>query len=364
MQKQRRGRKVTIRDVAKVAGVSISTVSAVLNHRSHARVAEETRQRIMEAVRRLGYHPKRSARSLRTGLTYTVGIVVPLVPDAMLSPFFSEFVRGILKAVKPQGWMVTILGFQDWQEEMALLRTAVEQRSVDGVLIFDPRRNDPRPSLLKGRLPFVVVGRYEDPEAITVDNDNVQAAKMATQHLIGLGHRRIAFACVSLDFATAEDRLTGYRMALEEAGIGFDRKLVAEVKGYYSVEAGVQAFLQLRDRFAELPTAVLAVDDAVALGVMQAAQQHGLKVPDDIAVVGFNDAPFSCHTDPPLTTVRIFAETLAIHAGDALLRLIQGEPVVPQRFVVPTQLVVRASCGAMKQQSFSQGGMSYAPLAP
>ncbi len=360
----KRTTSVTIRDVAKQAGVSIATVSAVLNQRSHVRVTEETRRRIWEAVQKLGYRPKRSARSLRTGLTYSIGLSVPLVAsDSMLSPFFYEAVKGVLKAVRSRGWMVTILGFQDRQEELALLQTVIEQRSLDGVILFDPYENDPRIPLLKGRLPFVVVGRCDDPEVVTVDNDNIQAAKLATQHLLELGHRRIGFVCISLSFATAKDRLTGYRLALEEAGVEFKSELVVEVEDYYSVEAGVRAFHILAEQSSPLPTAVLGLDDALALGVIQAAQQHGLRVPDDLAVVGFNDAPFSQHTEPPLTTVRIFAETLANYAGDALLRLIRKEPVAPQRLLVPTQLIVRASCVAIRQNSM-QGGMPYAPLLP
>ncbi|MFA0730997.1 MAG: hypothetical protein RJAPGHWK_001163 [Candidatus Fervidibacter sp.] len=348
------GRKravVTIREVAKAVGVSVATVSSVLNGRAHTRVAAETRQRVLEAARRLGYCPKRSAQALRTGLTYTLGLSVPLCPDSLLSPFFYEAVKGALKTAKQRGWLVTILGFQDRQEELALLQAAAEQRSVDGVLLFDPQDDDPRLPLLKGRLPFVVVGRCFDPEVVTVDNDNVQAAKLATQHLLRLGHRRIAFVHVPLRFVTAQDRLTGYRMAIKEAGLPFDANLLAGTEGYYGVEAGYRAFLGLLKRLRKPPTAVLAMDDTLALGVLQAAQQHGLRVPDDLAVVGFNDSPFAAHCEPPLTTVRIFAETLVEYATDALLRLIRGEPVAPKRMLVPTQLIVRASCGAMSRKN-------------
>ncbi|GBC99033.1 HTH-type transcriptional repressor CytR [bacterium HR17] len=340
---------VTIKDVAAAAGVSVATVSSVLNGRDHARVAAATRQRILETAQRLGYRPKRSAQALRTGLTGAVGLSVPLCPDALLSPFFYEAVRGALKAAKQRGWLVTILGFQDRQEELVLLQAAMEQRSVDGVVLFDPCDDDPRIPLLKGRLPFVVVGRCADPEVPTVDNDNLLAAKLATQHLLNLGHRRIAFVHIPLQFATAQDRLAGYRAALEEAGVPFEPNLLAEAKGYYGVEAGFRAFSALLDRAVEPPTAVLAMDDALALGVLQAAQRRGLRVSEDLAVIGFNDAPFSAHCEPPLTTVRIFGETLVAYATDMLLRLIHGEPVAPWRLLVPTQLIVRASCGAMKQ---------------
>lgn len=341
-----RQKSVTIRDVAKVAGVSIATVSDVLNRNPRTRVAPETRQRILEAARKLGYRPRRAARSLRTGLTYLLGLSVPLLTDSPLSPFFNEAVEGALKAARERGWTVTVLGFHDREEEIRLLQEVMERRSVDGVVLFDPQRDDPRWELLKGRLPFVVVGRCDAPEVVTIDNDNVEAAKLATRHLIELGHQRIAFVHVPLHFATAQDRLEGYRRALREGGIPFRASLLAEANGYYSVEAGYHAFRSLLHRLSLPPTGVVAMDDALALGVIQAAREQGLKIPEDLAVVGFNDAPFAAYCDPPLTTVRIFAKTLAFCAADMLLRLIKGEPIASPHLSIPTQLVVRASCGS------------------
>lgn len=343
-------RSVTIRDVAKAAGVSAATVSSVLNDKNHARVAPETRRRILETVRRLGYRPKQMARSLRTGLTRFIGLSVPLAPDPPLSPFFYEVITGALKAAKEHGWMVTLLGFRSKDEELALLQDAVERRVVDGFLLFDPYESDLRLSLLKGQLPFVVVGNCNDSEVFTVDNDNVEAAKLATHHLLQLGHRHIAFVHVPLHFMTAQDRLKGYQLALEEMGIPFCPDLLAEADGYYGVESGYRAFRSLLERTTPPPTAVLAMDDSLALGVIQAAQEQGLRVPEDLSVIGFNDARFTEHCEPPLTTVRVFAETLCFYATDMLLRLIRGEQVAPRRLLVPTQLIVRASCRAMGEK--------------
>jgi len=344
-------RRVTIRDVAKVAGVSVATVSSVLNNNSHTRISEKTRERVLKVAEKLGYRPRWVAKALRKGLTYLLGLVIPLQPQSPLSPFFYEAVGGAIKKAQERGWMVSILGFRDRQEELAVLRKVLENRSVDGLILFDPWVGDPRISLLKGRVPFVVIGRTDDREVYSVDNDNVEAAKLATQHLIRLGHKRIAFVHVPLKFFTAVDRLTGYRIALEEAGLPFSHELLVEVDGYYGVEAGYRAFNALLDRISKPPTAVLAMDDSLALGVIQAANQRGLKVPDDIAVVGFNDTPFSAHCEPPLTTVRVFGETLAAYAADILLRLICGEPVAPKHINVPTQLIVRSSCGAMSRKN-------------
>jgi len=342
-------RAVTIRDVAKAAGVSVATVSSVLNNRNHTRISAETRAKVLEIAKKLGYRPRRVAQGLRKGLTYLVGLSVPLQPDSPLSPFFYEAVAGALKAAKESGWMVSILGFKDRFEELALLKKAAEERFVDGVLLFDPQENDPRFPILKGNLPFVVLGRTEDPEICTVDNDNIEAAKLATQHLIRLGHKRIAFIHISPSYFTAKDRLEGYRQALTEAGLPFRKELLVEAEGYYGVEAGYRAMLSLLEQLRKPPTAVLAMDDTLALGCLQAAAEKGLKVPDDLAVVGFNDSAFSAHCEPPLTTVRIFADTLAYYAVDMLLRLVRGEVVAPSRVTVPTQLIVRKSCGAMRQ---------------
>ena len=340
-------RAVTIRDVAKAAGVSVATVSAVLNNCNHVRISPQTRKRVLEVVRKLNYQPKRVAQGLRKGLNYIVGLAVPLQPDSPLSPFFYEAVSGALKATKEKGWTISILGFKDSKEEMALLEKVVSQHLIDGVILFDPRENDPRFPLLKGKVPFVVIGRTDDPEIFTVDNDNVEAAKLATQHLIRLGHKRIAFVHIPLSYFTAKDRLEGYKQALTEAGLPFRKEFLVEADGYYGVEAGYRAMLSLLEKAKEPPTAVLAMDDTLALGCIQAANEKGLKVPKDLAVVGFNDSAFSAHSEPPLTTVHIFAETLAYYAVDMLLRLVQGEVVAPKRVTVPTQLIVRKSCGAM-----------------
>lgn len=338
---------VTIRDVAKAAGVSIATVSSVLNNRNQTRISSETRERVLKVAKELGYRPRKVAQGLRKGLTYLIGLAIPLQPNPPLSPFFYEAVTGALKATKEKGWMVSILGFKDRTEELALLQKAVSQRLVDGILLFDPQENDPRFPLLKGRMPFVVIGRTDDPEIYTVDNDNVEAAKLATQHLIRLGHKSIAFVHIPLSYFTAKDRLEGYKQALTEASLPFRKELLIEAEGYYGVEAGYRAMLSLMEKVKEPPTAVLAMDDTLALGCIQAAAEKGLKVPDDLAVIGFNDSTFSSHCEPPLTTVRIFAETLAYYAVDMLLRLVQGEIVAPKRVTVPTQLIVRKSCGAM-----------------
>lgn len=341
-------RAVTIRDVAKAAGVSIATVSSVFNARNHVRISPETRERVLKVAKELGYRPRRVAQGLRKGLTYLIGLAIPLQPDSPLSPFFYEAVSGALRAAKEKGWMISILGFKDRAEELSLLQKAVTQHLVDGVLLFDPQEGDPRFPLLKGKLPFVVIGRTDNPEIHTVDNDNVEAAKLATQHLIRLGHKRIAFVHIPLSYFTAKDRLEGYKQALTEAKLPFRKEFLVEADGYYGVEAGYRAMLTLLEKLKEPPTAVLAMDDTLALGCIQAAAERGLKVPNDLAVVGFNDSAFSVHCEPPLTTVRIFSETLAYYAVDMLLRLVQGEVVAPKRLTVPTQLIVRKSCGAMR----------------
>lgn len=342
-------RKVTLRDVAKEAGVSLATASDVLNDRPRTRVSPETRQRILDAARRLGYQPALNARSLRTGLTYLIGLCIPLQPQSPLTPFFHDALNGALEVAHKRGWTVTILGFHDRDEELRLLKDVAEHRVVDGVILFDPIVNDPRLSVLKGKVPFVVVGRVEDPEVYTVDNDNVEAAQLATRYLIQLGHQRIALIHVPFVFMTARDRLEGYRKALTEAGIPFRPELLAATDGYYGIEAGYRAFKSLLKQTPELPTAVLSMDDTMALGVLQAAREEGLRVPEDLSVIGFNDSYFSQYCAPPLTTVRVFVETLMHYATEMLLRLINKEPVVPQRLIVPTQLVIRASCAECRK---------------
>lgn len=342
-------RRVTLKDIAEASQVSIATACDVLNDKPRTRVSEATRRRILEAASRLGYQPHRAARSLRTNLHHLIAVSVLLSPEMPFSPFASELVSGAFKAARNEGWRITVSGYRDTQEELLQLKEMIAEQSVDGVIIYEPVENDPRIRLLKGNLPFVLVGSCDDEEVYSVDMDNEGAALMATRHLIGLGHQRIALVSVSPRYLTCRSRQQGYRRALSEANIPYDPSLVIEVEEYSS-QAGAYALEMLLERNPSAPTAVLAMDDSLALGVIYAAHQRGLQVPDDLAVVGFNDARYTEYSEPSLTTVRVFAEAIARQATEMLIRLVREEPLGARRIVMPAQMIVRRSCGAWKQR--------------
>ncbi|MCS6831477.1 MAG: LacI family DNA-binding transcriptional regulator [Armatimonadota bacterium] len=341
-------RRITLKDIAMASQVSIATACDVLNNKPRTRVSETTRQRILETASRLGYQPHRGARSLRTNLHHLIAVSVLLAPEMPFSPFASELVSGAFKAAREEGWHITVSGYRDIQEELRQLEEIIAERSVDGVIIYEPVEDDPRISLLKGKMPFVLIGSYEKEEVYSVDLDNEGAAFMATQHLIALGHHHIALVSAPRHYLTCRSRQRGYRQALLQAGIPFDQSFVVEVEEYSS-QAGAQALEILLQRNQPRPTAVVAMDDSLALGIIYKAHQHGLHVPDDLAVVGFNDARYTEYSEPSLTTVRVFAEAMARQATQMLIRLIRQEPVGARHIVMPAQMIIRRSCGSWKK---------------
>lgn len=347
--KSETGPRVTLKDVASEVGVSIATVSDVLNRKQRTRTSDDTRARIHAAAARLGYVPQRAGRSLRTGFSYHVGLVLSLSNEQRLTSFEFQALDGALRAVQDTHWMVTTVGFRSDEEREAQLDRLIEERIVDGVVLFEPSVDSRCERRIKGRLPFVMIGRSTDPDVYTVDNDNVAAAHETVSHFLRAGHRRIALVAAPLGSTVAVDRRRGYRQALQEAGLPCRPEFVAEAEAY-SAACGQACFRRLLAQCPERPTAIVAMDDTLALGVMQAAQQSGLRVPEDVGVIGFNDSSFAPYCEPPLTTVRIFAETLAYEAVAMLIRLITRQVILSRRVLTPAQLIVRRSCGAAHEQ--------------
>lgn len=337
-------RRATARDVAQVAGVSRTTVSFVLNNVPGMRISEETRQRVMAAVRQLDYHPDASARRMVTGRTHTIGFALRQSPDQVFSDqFLPQVLNGLSQAAVSQGYHVLI--------EPIPLNTAtnnyarlIREGHVDGIVLSGPRFDDQ--DLLRFHAegwPVVMMGQLPNTDLPFVDVDNVGGALHATQHLIDLGHRRIALITnANLAYTASADRLSGYRRALESNGLTYEPALVAY--GDFTPQSGALAAECLLQQW-PLPTAIFVASDTVALGALKAIRQHGLRVPQDIALVGFDDVPLSEFVDPPLTTIRLPAFGLGWGAADLLIRLIQGESVLQPAVMLETELVIRKSCG-------------------
>lgn len=339
-------RQVTSRDVAKLAGVSRTTVSFVLNDVPGVKISEETRQRVLEAARHLDYYPTAAARSLASGKTQRIGLVLGegqnrLAADA----FLPAFLQGVTASIHRRGYLLVLQMAEDVPSYEAYARLIREQQ-VDGLILSGPRLDDPLvPQLAEEKFPLILHGRLDDCEFPSVDVDNCAGAYQAVSHLIGLGHRWIGFISnAPFAYSGAQDRFAGYRRALGEHDIPLDDKLIHTAA--FLPESGWEAMEELLD-LPDPPTAVFVASDVVALGAMSAVRSRGLRIPEDVAVVGFDDIFLAAQADPPLTTVRVPAYGLGWTAAEVLISLIEGDAV--SSVTLETELVIRESCGATQR---------------
>lgn len=331
-----RSSPVTLADVATVAGVSKMTVSKVVNKQPG--ISEATRQRVLQAIEELGYTAHPSARALAGGRTNTLGVVVPSIEPQ----YISEVVRGADMVAYEAGLDLLI---STTQEDTAHERQNVGRLTrglVDGLLMVLPRSLERYAQALKqAHVPVVVVAAASGTMPFSlVDADHYGGARSAVTHLLELGHRRIGFIAGRLDTTASLERLRGYREGLLTAGLPFGPELIQQ--GNYLQQGGfaaAQALLDLPDR----PTAIFAANDLSAFGVMEAVKDRGLRVPDDVSVIGFDDIPQAGQVHPALTTVRQPLVEMGAAGTRQLLNLLQGASSVTDRLVLPTELVIRAS---------------------
>ena len=324
-----------ILDVALKARVSIATVSRVVN-KSHHKVNPATQERVLEVIRELDYRPNALAKGLLMKKTMTIGIIIPDISN----PYYAEIVRGIQDVADQAGYAVTLHNTDKKQGGITRYIYLLREKSADGIIfsggIIDGRETVSILRELRERV--VVIGRHEvDFPAVMVDN--IGGASQAVQHLFDLGHRRIGFIGGPDGSTTALDRLEGYKNALVRNGIKFAPGLVK--KGTWNPESGYllgTELLQGKTR----PTAIVAANDQMAFGVIKAAKVLELRVPEDLAVVGFDDIPLGSYFDPPLTTVKIPMHDLGAASMTTLLNLISGEPFEKTR-LFRTTLQVRGS---------------------
>jgi LacI family transcriptional regulator len=330
--------RVTIRDVAAQAGVSVATVSKVLNQRYG--VSAETFARVTAVIKELGYEASLVAQSLRNHRTNVIGILV-----ADIEPFSTELLKGAADAIRGTGFELVVYsaggrtGDPEGWERRYLSR--LSGTLVDGAVLVTPAVD------LEGLpgTPVVAVDPHTGRAALpTVDSDNLHGGRLATEHLLALGHRRIAMLTGRPDLKSAQQRETGYRGALASAGVAVDEKLVR--RGDYDAEvAGVSAreLLTMPDR----PTAVFAANDSSAISTIETALALGLRVPEDLSVVGFDNIPESALCTPPLTTVQQPIREMGRRAITLLARLINGEEPEDTHITLGTELVVRHTTCAL-----------------
>ncbi len=324
-----------ITDVARKANVSITTVSRVINNNSH-KVHPATRERVLSVVRELDFRPNALAKGLHMKKTLTIGILIPDISN----PYYAEIVRGIQNVADKAGYSVTLQNTDGKQEGIIRSIYLLREKSADGV-IFSGGIITGYETLsilreLKERV--VVIGRHEvDFPAVMADN--MGGAAQAVRHLIGLGHREIGFIGGSDGSTTSLDRLTGYRNALAQNGLPFNEKFVRP--GSWNPKSGyLMAKTLLKGK--ERPTAIVSANDQMAFGAIKAAKEAGFSVPEDLAVVGFDNVPLSSYFDPPLTTVEIPIQDIGAASMKMLVGLLSGSKF-EKRKVFPTKLLVRES---------------------
>lgn len=325
----------TIRDVAREAGVSIATISRVFNQ--SARVSDETRHRVHDTAARLGYWPNGAARSLITRRTHALGALLPELHGG----FFSEVIRGMDLAARRHGFhLIVSSSHADADELLAGLRSM--RGRIDGLIAMTPDPSTPAAmDAFAPGLPMVLLNpgspvRHADTLSIA----NVQGADDMVRHLAALGHRRIAFVCGPGHNIDAEQRLRGYRQALRALGLP-----PLEAPGAFTESSGYDAALELV-RATPRPDAIFAANDAMATGVLGALREAGVRVPQDVAVAGFDDIAPAAYLDPPLTTVRVEPARLGDLAVERLLEAIAQPSQRRRHDVVATSLKIRRSCGA------------------
>jgi LacI family transcriptional regulator, galactose operon repressor len=346
---------LTLEHIARLANVSRSTVSRVVNDEPNVR--PELREQIWQVIRETGYQPHAAARSLVTRRTRIVGVIIPeALTKLFTDPFFPRLLYGITETCNARHYYLNLALCNGPAEQEEMYRRVLGSGHLDGVIVASAHPGDPLfPKLLENGVPFVLAGRHPDERVNYVDVDNVGGARMAVEHLIRLGHTRIATITGPLTMTSGEDRLVGYRQALEAQRLAVDEQLVVE--GDYTEGGGA---LAMRRLLAASPTAVFVASDVMAIGALKALREAGLRVPQDVALVGFDDVTIATAVEPALTTVRQPIGRLGSMAADLLLDLLEKPPDpterVPSghsptgqvaRIVLPTNLVVRDSCGAL-----------------
>lgn len=338
-------KRLTLEEIADLAGVSRATVSRVVN--GHPNVSAAVRERVQQIIAKTGYEPNRAARSLASNQSHMIGLFIPLVghSDLFSDPYYGKLITGIARETTAHNYVLCLFIFDKREDERSGFNSIINSGMIDGLVLTASTLHNPYVGLLKARnIPHVMVGRAADEDAVcSVDADNVGGAYMIVSHLIRTGYKRIAIIAPELNTAVGQDRLQGYINALTERGIPIDKTLMTEAD--FTFAGGENA---MRSLLAHYPDAVFGGSDLMALGAVQAIQSAGLRVPDDIAVVGFDDFPAASTANPPLTTVRQPVEQTGSIAVRTLIDNIGTDDAEPRRTILPVELIIRRSCGALR----------------
>ena len=335
--------RVTSKDVAILAGVSRTTVSLVLNEVRSIQIRPETRQKVFKAAEELEYVPDATAQALASRRAKAIGLVMTRSPHHIATDaFLPQIIGGLIEVIQEHKLRLLIESVEVEHQDRAYLELA-RAKHIEGMILLTPRINDAGLKKLEQvDIPTVLMGYLEGSNLYSVDVDNQPAAQKGVEYLLDLGHIRIAcIANAPPSYAASPERVHGYKNALLSAGITLDENLIRYAD--FDPQSGyeqMKSLLQSGNAF----TAVFVASDNVAMGTKSALREAGLRVPEDISMVGFDDIPWAQYADPPLTTVRLPAQQLARTACVVLMDLIQGREPATRRQILDTELVVRKSC--------------------
>ena len=334
-------KRTTSQDVAKLAHVSRTTVSFILNNVPDVSIGAATRKRVLDAAKKLNYSPNVAGKKLVSGKSFTIGLVLCQSPEQIFTDaFLPQVILGVEQAAIQQGFHV-LLKPVDPKDTGGYARLIAENH-VDGILLSGPRQDDMAlMNLHQQRVPILLMGQLPETDIPFVDVNTTAGAELAVNHLIEHGHRYIGIITnAPLDYTSAQQRRDGYLQALEKAGLPIDQTLIKE--GNYTPASGFEAMKTLLQATPR-PTAVFVASDVVAMGAMLAIKEAGLQIPEDMAVVGFDDIPLAEYYDPPLTTIRLPAFSLGLAGGERLIRIIQGEGLNDTSLLLESKLITRQS---------------------
>lgn len=334
---------VTIRDVAALAGVSPSTVSRTC--KDHRSISEETKLRVRRAMDQLGYEYSAPLDTVNSQTSRTIGIILPpSTRQAYENPFYLEAIRGISQFCNGHKYISTVITGQNNEEVMEAIGTMVSGNQVDGFIVLYSKEDDSIVDYLYSEgFTYVLIGKAQQyaNQTIYIDNDNILAGKEATEYLISLGHKRIAYLGSESIMIFSSDRKTGYQMALLQNDLAVEKKYCVEVDSVFMDECELLLeMLRSEDR----PTAMVVSDDILAVSLERVCSQCGLSIPEDLSIISFNDSLFAKLTSPQLTSVDVNSFQLGIEAASQLINHVENPNLLATKIIVPHRIVKRDSC--------------------
>lgn len=329
---------VTMKDIAQRAGVSVNTVSKALRGKSD--ISKQTRQKILKIAREIGYIKNTTAFALRRNQTKTIGVVI----EDSSNPFFAEVLKGVETATRKSGYQLLLMNTEtDTRAQSEAIRTLLERR-VEGLLISPFGENtEDFERLLNMNFPFVLLGRHMyRPDIDEVYSDEIKGGYLATEHLISVNRKRILFINTDMNNSASKMRYEGYKKALCDFGIDLSQDYLVVVPHNRNMEAGYQGVKEAIKRGISFD-AIVCYNDMFAFGAIKALDELGKKVPEDVAVVGYDDVSFASYFRPPLTTVHIQKHEMGLEAFKVLLERIRGTRKKYKQLILDVELVVRRS---------------------